>query len=408
VVVVLFSGLLCIGWAITARRPAVNELLHYARFRVHELVVGAELADRQGRLGPFLRSAAYPEGTDVTLWMPDPVAIRGNLLQVDAGRLARAHRGEKVLSWLRFEPRALLLVPFRSGSSWQVIGLSIPARLPPQLQALVQQGLLLSLALAAGLSLLAGWLLARALTRPLDQLRLAADRLGQGELDCRVAAPGLDEFGQLARTFNQMAERLERLEARQRQLLADVSHNLRTPLSAVLGWTEALQDGLAGPEVLEKIHQQTLYCSRSVHRLVEMSRWQLAEPEFRVVKLRDPLLAVLESLDAHDRILHLHGPWDSVEVRAEPERVRELLQILLENCLQHAGPGASVWVEVREDGRRLSVTVRDDGAGFDPGAPGSGIGLDFARRVAATHGATLDLTSAPGQGTIARFSLPLP
>lgn len=287
------------------------------------------------------------------------------------------------------------------------------------LHALILSGLAGALvAFAAGL-----WL-SSSISGPVQKLASATRDLGQLDLARRVEVTGKGELAELGRGFNEMAQRLqetvrhlseekrrvEKLEQNQRQFLSDVSHNLRTPLSAVLGWTEALQEGMGQGDELEKIHREVLYVSQTLQRLVDLTRWESSEPHLQKVAfdLREPLGLVVDTLapaaESNQVQLELEGTSESARVVGDPTRLRELIQILLENAVYHAGPGTIVKLALERRGDRLHVSLQDDGAGFDPGAT-RGLGLPIARRLARAHGAELQLESSPGQGTRARFSL---
>ena len=304
---------------------------------------------------------------------------------------------------------------------------------------------LLIAALCAGL---AGVGLSMATSRfvlePLAELSNAVEGFEGHPQTEQLQASGPPEIRDLAESFNSMAERLsanmeelrlrkeeaERSEASRRQFLGEVSHNLRTPLAAILGWTDTLLDDLAkGQETnyLKRIRRETRYVSSTIGRLLDLSRWERARPILHVetFALSDAILETAENLEeaaAEKNIeLDLNLPESSCWVDADRHRVRDLFQILLENVVEHAGEGVRVEVSVRLADDRYWVSVTDNGRGLpdslitgwtgDPLVAATGrasLGLAIANHLARAHGGELRLSSGPeGQGTRASFTLPL-
>lgn len=286
---------------------------------------------------------------------------------------------------------------------------------------------------AALVSLTGGMLASRAIARPISQLVEATRALSRSDFHHRIAPQGWDEVRDLADSFNLMADHLEKTvtslteakekaegsEASRRQFLADVSHNLRTPLAAVLGWTEALQDGLTPGEEhihLRNIREETMYVARNVQRLTDWSRWEGQAPKLRLepFPVSEPLMECLQSLEdaaqAKNMTMELIGLEEEPFVRADRIRLRELFQLLLENAIHHNEPDQKLKVEFALEDQRLRVTVSDNG----PGLPeelredlecrvGGGLGLAIAVRLAAAHGGKLE--ALPGPGTSLSFTL---
>ncbi len=249
---------------------------------------------------------------------------------------------------------------------------------------------------AALVSLTGGMLASRAIARPISELVEATRALARSDLHHRIAPQGWDEVRDLADSFNLMADHLEKTvlslteakekaegsEASRRQFLADVSHNLRTPLAAVLGWTEALQDGLTPGEEhihLRNIREETMYVARNVQRLTDWSRWEGQAPQLRLepFPVSEPLMECLQSLEdaaqAKNMTMELVGLEDEPFVRADRIRLRELFQLLLENAIHHNEADQSLRVVFAHEGQRLRVTVSDNGPGLPSGwRPGIG------------------------------------
>jgi signal transduction histidine kinase len=278
------------------------------------------------------------------------------------------------------------------------------------------------------LTLLAG---VRRLALPLGELIEAAGRVEAGDYSVRLNTRGPRELRLLGRAFNDMAERLERNEAQRRDLLADVTHELRTPVAVIQGNLEGVLDGIypanaehLGP-VLEEVRQlshliddlRTLSLSES--GALELHR----EPTDLAVLAGEVAASFRPQAEALKLELAVEAPVDLPLADVDPIRIREVLVNLVANALRHTPGGGRVTVDARlePDRRRLKLTVEDSGAGipaeqlphiFDrfyksKDSSGSGLGLTIARHLVEAHGGEIGAESAPGGGTTLRFTLPL-
>jgi signal transduction histidine kinase len=278
------------------------------------------------------------------------------------------------------------------------------------------------------LTLLAG---VRRLALPLGDLIEAAGRVEAGDYSVRVNTRGPRELRLLGRAFNDMAERLERNEAQRRDLLADVTHELRTPVAVIQGNLEGVLDGIypadsdhLGP-VVEEVRQlshliddlRTLSLSES--GALELHR----EPTDLAVLAGEVAASFRAQAGALGVELSVEAPEELPLAEVDPIRIREVLVNLVANSLRHTSGGGRVTVGARlePDMRRFKLTVEDNGAGipaeqlphiFDrfyksQGSSGSGLGLTIARHLVQAHGGEIGAESAPGRGTTLRFTLPL-
>ena len=315
-------------------------------------------------------------------------------------------------------------------------------RSPFPLYSQVVRNLAVSLAIALGICLLVAWRMARIIARPAKELAQLSDRFGREGLDLRARLDGPKELADLACSFNRMAEYLQstieelqeqkedalRTEALRRQFLADVSHNLRTPLAAVLGWNDTLLEDLSPQEdprpYLQRMRREILHVSRIVGRLLELSRWEKAGPTLHkeTVIIADLLLEVAENLEdsAVEAGVELafEGLNPRITVFVDRQKVRDIFQILLENVVTHAGLKAQATVLVQPSAGRVHFTVSDNGAGYPPGlleghdvARGGDelgrvcLGLSIATRLVTAHGSELKLSNSPTGGAQASFWL---
>jgi two-component system OmpR family sensor kinase len=301
--------------------------------------------------------------------------------------------------------------------------------------------LLLGGALGALLAAGAAQWLARRLSRPLVALREAATAVAAGRLDVRVAPEGPEEVAELGVRFNQMAENLARLvedlrreSALRDELLAHVAHDLKTPLTAVRGYLEALLDHvLTGPEAERAVavaHQETLRLQRLVLRLLQAARLEATAglPEsvtrFAVAPWLQGLMAALEPEAASRGVaLALEGVAVA-EATGYPDALAEVVQNLVDNAVKVSPAGARVRVRVLGEDGGMRVEVDDEGPGvpaelaervFEPFVTGdraraggsTGLGLSIAARLVRRMGGRIQLEPRPGGGTRAWFWVPL-
>ena len=281
-----------------------------------------------------------------------------------------------------------------------------------------------------------------AVSSPLAKLVEATEQLeaGRDEEVLLADIKGPQEIKNLAKSFARMSEtlsanlkqireerdRAEASEASRRQLIADVSHNLRTPLAAAVGWLDSLIDGhvVEQESCLRQVRRETLWAAQRLERLLHLSRWEHSEPLMtsRPITLSDIVLEVAENLEDRASEVGLTLELDierGLKVRGDRHHLRDLIQILLENIIEHSGRERHAVVQAcRQDGE-VHLAVKDNGPGLDPdflnqwtGEPlvaetgRVSLGLAIARRLAKAHGSELILANRLDQpGTIASFRL---
>ncbi|MDQ1286941.1 MAG: hypothetical protein QG622_506 [Actinomycetota bacterium] len=308
------------------------------------------------------------------------------------------------------------------------VGLRMREVLLPALDTSLLIGLLAGTAVAAVLAIL----VTRRVLRPLDAVREATRRIAAGTYEGGVPLPAEAELAALATDVNTLAHTLSDTESRRTQLLGDVAHEMRTPLTALDGYVEGMIDGVftADADTLTALSEEL----RRLHRLADdLSGLSRAAEQRLDLHLQDTDLADLarrasERLrpqfdDAH--VALVVDARAALPVDADPDRVVQVLTNLLGNALLATADGGTVTVTARRNGPRAEITVADSGVGLAAEdvervferfyrvrdhprrSGGSGVGLTIARGIARGHGG--DLTAAsPGPGAGAVFTLALP
>ncbi len=285
---------------------------------------------------------------------------------------------------------------------------------------------------ATALALLLGILLARTLTRPLRELTDATRAVAQGELGHQVTVHARDELGELAASFNQMSSDLARASDQRRQMTADIAHELRTPLSVLLGYTEALQDGkLRGnAETFKVMHGEARQLSHLVDDLRTLALADAGELPLTLQEV-DPA-GLLERTAAAYRAqaqeknieLRVQGAGDLPSFEGDPDRLIQVLGNLVTNALRHTPDGGRIVLSAAGQPGGVRLQVQDTGPGITPqdlpyifqrfyrgdearSQNGeSGLGLAIARSIVEMHGGEITAASTPGEG--ATFSILLP
>jgi two-component system sensor histidine kinase BaeS len=316
--------------------------------------------------------------------------------------------------------------------------------LPPEATAHLQRGfdeaLLLALGLAVAASLVtalaASWLLAQRLTRPIRSLAETAGRIGAGSYQARVPMPaGDDELAALATTFNRMAQALESTERRRQALLADLAHELRTPLATLEGYVEGLADGVvvADRDAWGVLQAELVRLRRLVEDLETVSRAEERQLDLHLDPV-DPGALVGRAVQVAQPAYQAKGVTLTAGVNrslplvsADPDRLGEVLDNLLGNALRHTPKGGQVEVTATQRGNQVELSVRDTGEGIPPelldqvfqrffrvdpartrnDGSGSGLGLTISRAIVQAHRGRLWAESS-GLGHGARFVARLP
>lgn len=296
------------------------------------------------------------------------------------------------------------------------------------LRTSVNRALLGGALVAGAVALLVGLLIARRTTARVVELTAAADELAAGRRDRRAAVSSTDEIGELAASFNTMADAVQREDELRRAFAADVAHELRTPLSILQSQLEAVQDGLVAPEteVIDSLHEEALRLGRLVADLETVAAADAASftLERRELALTDLVADTVDGLAGHvaESGLEIVTDLDQVSVVADPVRLRQVITNLVTNATKFTPPGGTITLILRARDGSAELEVADTGVGipaddlprvfdrFFRGAAstgrGSGIGLAVATELVTAHGGEISVASAPGRG--ARFLVRLP
>ncbi len=272
---------------------------------------------------------------------------------------------------------------------------------------------------AIAIALVVGTLLARSLTRPLRDLKQAAQKMTSGDLQQQVAVHSRDEIGELGQAFNQMSSQLAHSNEMRRQMTADIAHDLRTPLTVIAGYVESMRDGVLAPtpQRLETIYAEIERLQRMVEDLRTLTRAEAGE---------QAAAAFQHQAEQHGVQLRAQSANNLPALWADETRIMQVLGNLITNALRYTPEGGQVTLSAARDGNWMALQVSDTGSGiaaedlpkvFDRFYRGdsarseqggeSGLGLAIARAYVQAHGGEINAVSLPGQGSTFTIRLPL-
>jgi signal transduction histidine kinase len=261
-------------------------------------------------------------------------------------------------------------------------------------------------AVAVVVALAVGVYFASVASGSVSRLQEAARKVADGNFETPIPIASTGQLGSLARTFNEMQRRLAELDSARKQFIANASHELRTPIFSLGGFVELLEDEDPSPaeraEFVRTMRQQIERLTKLTADLLDLSQLDAGAVamERNDVELGPLAREVAREFgpraDSHGSRLELRTPADPVIASADPERVRQVIRILLDNALTHTPEGTKVTVTTYSVNRRAELTVSDDGPGIPPrvqsriferfytadSAGGSGLGLAIARELA--------------------------
>jgi len=341
------------------------------------------------------------------------------------GRTARATEPTRI------GRQALVAEPLMVGG--RVRGVAVFADALTDVQAnvaLIRNRILVAGGVAFLLAVLGGYLVARALTARVKRLERAVRKVAGGDFSGRIEPDSDDELGQLGAAFDDMQRQLARLDHARKQFIAQASHELRTPLFSLGGFLELLEDEeldeATRRQFLDHVRAQVERLSRLATELLDLSRLEAGALELRteptdVHQLARDVVGEFTPLAAQrGSELRVQLAGEAIEIECDPERVAQVVRILLDNALMHTPTGTGVVVSAARENGQVTLEVSDSGLGirrqtmphiFEPfftssdRAQGAGLGLAIARELAERMSGELSVRSVPGSTT---FSLKLP
>lgn len=271
--------------------------------------------------------------------------------------------------------------------------------------------------------------ISRSMTASMADIAAAAARFAAGDHSGRTTTTGNDELGDLGRNFNAMADVIVKVQQTRREFYANISHELKTPLSCIQAITEALVDGIAKTpdelrQYLDKIHTETLRMSRMVHDLLDLEQLESGKLHIRREQVDIQLLIseqadkIQDMLKKKNLLLVIRFATDKRTIWGDEDRLFQVFDNLLSNAIRHAPPGSRITISTGEADNRLQIAVSDQGEGISAEdlpliwerfyrtdkarariTGGTGLGLPIARSLVEAMGGSISVKSTKEQGT---------
>ena len=335
------------------------------------------------------------------------------------------------------DPAIVVALPIPAVSPAPTMFMYVPLTGVTKMSDAVENLLLYALLVGVIIAILSGLIMSRSLTRPIADIIRAATAFARGNYSSRTAATGGDEIGNLGRTFNYMADALAKTEQNRRDFLANVTHELKTPITSIQALTEAMLDGLANEPGQQNRYLKTIVgecgrIERLVHDLLDLSQLESGElsihPESidaiafvrNVAAQREPLLSEKKLVFQLDLTLQ------ELPICADFDRLTQVLDNLVSNAVRHSPVGNLIRIAVQKRGGVALFSVADQGPGIAPADlpyiwdrfyrgdksrarvyGGAGLGLPIVKKLIQAMGGDITAANNPDRGALFTFTLPL-
>jgi signal transduction histidine kinase len=297
----------------------------------------------------------------------------------------------------------------------------------------VNQSIYIAIFAAGLLAVVLTLIFSHSIVSPIDALTRAAQKMEHGDLSQRVMVKSGGEVGQLAQAFNAMADGLQHVEQLRRNMVTDVAHELRTPLSNLRGYLEAMQDGIVvpTPENISSLHQEVMLLNHLVDdlqelALVEAGQLRLNKQPIQLdAEVKKTIAITQPEADVKGISLKTKISSDLPLVSVDPERLKQVLRNLLENSLVYTPENGDISIEAQAHNGMVQVKVQDTGIGIGPehlpyvferfyradrsrtrSTGGAGLGLAIVKKIIEAHGGQVSIESILEKGTTVTFTLP--
>lgn len=437
---VLMSYLLR-GYVVENKRNELYDKGYAVAALVAPILSSGRLPYRLELLGDLVGAQLWVANQQGTIIAGDPPPRWSRSFPENAAQISALFAGTPQ-SWVRdapgqADPSIIVAIPISSAAVPTAVFLYTPLTGITSAIRSLDHILLISILFGTLAAITMGFFISRGLTRPIADISKAAGRFAAGDYQSRSSVEGGDEIGRLAHVFNEMAGALAQIEQNRRDFLANVSHELKTPVAAIQALAEALQDGLVTDPAKQKRYLATIvgetgHIDRLVKDLLDLA--QLEAGELTIMKERVNLSAFLPAeLAKYDYLMtpkrltfQTAIPSSLPLVIADPLRLSQIVANLISNAVRYSPEERSIEITVKTTPGKVIVSISDHG----PGIPltdqpyiwdrfyrvdksrsrqggGTGLGLAITKHLVQAMGGAVDVQSIPGEGATFSISLPI-
>ena len=375
------------------------------------------------------------DGAVISATMKGSALNLSNRVQINGVLKGEAATGEFRNRARRWLFAAVEMRPNTAISGWFVVAQPVAARFAITMLDELSTPLLQGMVMALIFSLLASIWVARSIAYPIQKVTEGANAMAHGNYDQRVVVSGPKEVRELAEDFNNMANRVQSAQQAERDFVANVSHELKTPLTSIQGFAQAIEDeAVSEPKEVQRaarvIREEAERLRRLTNGLLDSAQMQSGTIQMAhtPVQLNEIALACIERINLRAQAAQVSLTTRLAAlpvVQGDGDRLAQVITNLLDNALKHTPAGGKITIETQTNKNGVELSVLDTGAGIPPedvsriferfyqvdksrsgNVIGSGLGLAICKQIIEAHGGTLSAQSALGVGTRVTMALP--
>ncbi|MCF6095731.1 HAMP domain-containing histidine kinase [Thermovorax subterraneus] len=280
--------------------------------------------------------------------------------------------------------------------------------------------------IASAVSFAGAYLLSNSFTRPILKITGAAKEISSGNYDVRISVENRDEIGELAQTINELAKSLKNYENLRRDFIANTTHELRTPISIIKSYAEAIYDGILNSEEVKEysysIIEESDKLNNLVNEILELSKLQSGgiKLNLKMINLKILLEGILKELEILKGDRTIHTDLDDIAAAGDEELLKRAFTNIIINAVNHTGPSGNIYISSKQNGKWAVISISDDGPGIDERdlpyifnrffskdkRRAGGLGLAIANEIVMMHSGRIEVKSKKGSGSVFMVILP--
>lgn len=388
-------------------------------------------------LSTYLRSEIWVVDRQGVIIMDSRGGLRTDTAIPDFDPTAMGNRSYTISDYYKMFQEDVLSVSAPITGNYNVYGyvlIHLPVSQISQSQTSTLDILYITSAIIFGLSLIILLVFTQTVYLPLRKITVGANEYAAGNLDYRIRVKTHDEMGYLADTLNYMSDELNKMEEYQRNFIANVSHDFRSPLTSIKGYLEAILDGTIPPELYEKYISRVISETERLHKLTESmltlnsldAKGYLSRTNFDINRIIKDTAASFEgTCDAKNISFDLTFSDNIQMVYADMGKIQQVMYNLIDNAIKFSHNDSVIYIQASSRYEKVFVSVKDNGIGIPKDSVkkiwerfyktdlsrgkdkrGTGLGLSIVKEIIQAHGENIDVISTEGVGTEFVFSLP--